>query len=215
MYSRQTFAQLTMCVDPTFELTHGLVHVWVGGYMLDVPVSTNDPVFFFHHAFVDYVWERFRQMRQTAQQRVSEWPQMEQLCSGYHELDAPMAPFAGLKNRDGLSEAYLEKWYGYADSPSECSKEIPDCQSPALWCHVDGPKGRCKAKIRPFGNCAELDGTDACYQSKCSGGICLPEVSYVTSEGLDGLWTCAIPGVQYRIAEHTTSITTSEAISSI
>jgi tyrosinase len=34
---------------------HNLVHIWVGGHMLQT-VSPNDPVFFLHHAFVDKCW---------------------------------------------------------------------------------------------------------------------------------------------------------------
>ena len=34
---------------------HNLVHLWVGGHMLQT-VSPNDPVFFLHHAFVDKCW---------------------------------------------------------------------------------------------------------------------------------------------------------------
>jgi tyrosinase len=34
---------------------HNLVHVWVGGHMLQT-VSPNDPLFFLHHAFIDKCW---------------------------------------------------------------------------------------------------------------------------------------------------------------
>jgi tyrosinase len=34
---------------------HNLVHLWVGGHMLQ-SVAPNDPVFFLHHAFIDKCW---------------------------------------------------------------------------------------------------------------------------------------------------------------
>ncbi|MGW4914197.1 tyrosinase family protein [Streptomyces sp. NPDC004270] len=38
---------------------HNRVHRWVGGAMLG-GASVNDPVFWFHHAFVDLQWERWK-----------------------------------------------------------------------------------------------------------------------------------------------------------
>ena len=35
---KRRFGQLTTCVDPFFELTHGSVHLWIGGHMADIPV---------------------------------------------------------------------------------------------------------------------------------------------------------------------------------
>jgi tyrosinase len=34
---------------------HNKGHVWVGGSMLEM-TSPNDPVFFFHHCFIDFIW---------------------------------------------------------------------------------------------------------------------------------------------------------------
>ncbi len=33
--SRSSYGDLTYCIDPTFELAHGVVHMFVGGYMAD------------------------------------------------------------------------------------------------------------------------------------------------------------------------------------
>lgn len=40
------------------ELAHDLVHVGIGGDMRLVDSAPNDPVFYLHHAFVDYVYSR-------------------------------------------------------------------------------------------------------------------------------------------------------------
>ncbi|KAH7697070.1 CBN-TYR-4 protein [Aphelenchoides avenae] len=47
------------------EYTHGNVHIFVGGDMLDQSTSAADPIFFMHHSFVDLVWELWRQNRQV------------------------------------------------------------------------------------------------------------------------------------------------------
>lgn len=44
----------------SLEVLHDGVHTWVGGDMGDLGLSAFDPVFYFHHAFIDYVWELFR-----------------------------------------------------------------------------------------------------------------------------------------------------------
>lgn len=171
LFSRSNYSQLTACVDPTFELTHGLPHVWVGGYMLVIRVSPNDPIFYLHHTYLDYLWEQFRRQKQRPDQRVKDWAPDEKMCTDSHKLDAPMGPFEPLKNRDGLSEQYTKLWYDYEPSPSrQCSKASPDCGSVALWC--DFGQGRCRAKIRLAGNCTGLESTEACYDSACNGLVC-------------------------------------------
>nr|WTA00013.1 tyrosinase family protein [Streptomyces sp. NBC_00857] len=44
---------------------HNRVHRWVGGHMLGGS-SPNDPVFWLHHAFVDLLWDRWRQKHPKA-----------------------------------------------------------------------------------------------------------------------------------------------------
>lgn len=47
------------------EYAQGGVQVFVGGDMLDIATAANDPVFYLHHAFVDFLWEQWRQQRQA------------------------------------------------------------------------------------------------------------------------------------------------------
>jgi len=46
---------------PAAPQLHNQVHVWIGGVMKTEP-SPNDPVFFLHHAFVDYVWATWQKL---------------------------------------------------------------------------------------------------------------------------------------------------------
>ncbi|EYC33678.1 hypothetical protein Y032_0002g928 [Ancylostoma ceylanicum] len=56
------------CYNPGFwtalEYVHGLPHMFVGGHMARITASTNDPLFWMHHAFVDLIWENWRQEHQ-------------------------------------------------------------------------------------------------------------------------------------------------------
>jgi tyrosinase len=40
-------------------LLHNPVHRWIGGNMADA-TSPNDPAFFLHHCYLDYLWERWK-----------------------------------------------------------------------------------------------------------------------------------------------------------
>ncbi|XP_034313327.1 tyrosinase-like protein 1 [Magallana gigas] len=47
----------------SLERHHNGPHVWVGGHLSALNSATWDPVFFMHHAYVDAVWARFRQLQ--------------------------------------------------------------------------------------------------------------------------------------------------------
>ncbi len=43
---------------------HNPVHRWIGGNMADA-TSPNDPVFFLHHCYIDYLWEKWKTQHPT------------------------------------------------------------------------------------------------------------------------------------------------------
>lgn len=156
-----------------FEDYHGYVHDFVGGLMRYITCSPNDPFFFFHHSFIDYLFEIFRTKSQTTP-RETEYPD-DDLIPAYHRANETMLPFKEYTNRRGLSDDYTSLYYSYAPSPRQCYCD-DDCWSKVLWC--DTVDGRCKAKVREGGYCAQLPDR-ACYVPKCNGstknykGYCL------------------------------------------
>ncbi|CAH1800671.1 unnamed protein product, partial [Owenia fusiformis] len=71
------------------ESIHNKVHSYVGGQMGDIDFSPNDPLFWMHHAFIDCIWEEFRQNSQTTN-LATEYP----TAFGQHHPQASMQPFS-------------------------------------------------------------------------------------------------------------------------
>uniref|UniRef100_A0A0K0FIL8 Tyrosinase_Cu-bd domain-containing protein n=1 Tax=Strongyloides venezuelensis TaxID=75913 RepID=A0A0K0FIL8_STRVS len=164
---RDHYSNLTFCHDRTFESMHGLSHVWVGGFMYVIRVSPNDPAFYLHHGFIDNIWERFRQLKQSRREREIQYA--ENTCGDLHLPYAQMKPFS-LTNIDGLSNDYTDYYYTY-QNVKHCSPSDPVCyDSPYYWC--DKNEWRCKSKIQLGGNCSSLEGQDSCYNSMCFNGKC-------------------------------------------
>lgn len=133
---------------------HGLSHVWVGGFMYVIRVSPNDPTFYMHHAFIDYLWEQFRMNRQSRRRR--EYDYARKICNRQHSFYAQMKPF-NLRNKDGLSNDYtgrhppssmydlLDFWYEYLPV-RHCTEANPTCDSPYYFC--DMAAWKCRSKIQ-------------------------------------------------------------------
>lgn len=121
------------------ELIHGKVHMWVSGTMNNLNYSPADPIFWMHHCFIDYVWEKIRQRQKERGVDPSyDYPMNGGI--GHRPYDK-MKPF-DLKNRDG----YLIDWskvYQYETSPvdSKCRSDS-DCGPEYYVCE----NGNCRAK---------------------------------------------------------------------
>uniref|UniRef100_A0A183BKG6 Tyrosinase_Cu-bd domain-containing protein n=1 Tax=Globodera pallida TaxID=36090 RepID=A0A183BKG6_GLOPA len=168
------------------EITHGNVHLFVGGSfalpngtdeadgdMAEQTRSANDPIFFMHHSFVDYVWEMWRQSKQTRENREKEYPMDNAQCaSPQHFGSAPMRPFEPWQNRDGLNNKYTDNMFEYAPRPT-CQMG-PNCGSKLLFCdRSHGQPPHCAAKVRPGGNCTGfINGEDVCLNGMCQNGKC-------------------------------------------
>ncbi|XP_052245966.1 uncharacterized protein LOC127854902 isoform X1 [Dreissena polymorpha] len=115
---------------PQFDLEffHGGPHVWVGGQLSGLNTAAHDPVFFLHHACVDYIWELFRN-HQFFDCRVdpsSDYP----VVTGQHLSTRAMDGLPGYRNIDGYRNYWTQNWYRYERSPT-----CPVCNSPYLTCN--------------------------------------------------------------------------------
>ncbi|XP_052233568.1 putative tyrosinase-like protein tyr-3 [Dreissena polymorpha] len=133
--------------DP-WESTHDSVHVWVGGTM-ERSFAASDPVFYMHHAFVDYIWERFRQRQRTAcgVDPATDYPP-DRPDSPDHSGANPMVGMDFLRNRDGIADYWINNWFNYTDSPT-CANNCGNSED--LYC--DTAINRCVSDSRfDFGN---------------------------------------------------------------
>ena len=111
------------------------------------PITNGyDPVFYMHHAFVDYVYELFRrrQFRRCGVDPALDYPDLPP--SDAHNADAPMAGFDWLTNRDGIKHDWMDNWYDYESTPS-CPNCCEGCTFPApIYC--DRRRRVCVARSR-------------------------------------------------------------------
>uniref|UniRef100_A0A914X740 Tyrosinase copper-binding domain-containing protein n=1 Tax=Plectus sambesii TaxID=2011161 RepID=A0A914X740_9BILA len=157
----------------TLEYLHGNPHIWVGGHMGNPFTSANDPLFFVYHGFTDLLWENWRQMHQTREQRENDFVADIIECSPpQHFRLADMKPFDGMRNIDGLSNAYTDNLYQYEQRPT-CSRTQPDCGSIYLFCDTAHGAPRCLSKMREGGKCDGLGRPDVCFDGVCQNGRCM------------------------------------------
>lgn len=133
------------------ELLHDGVHDWVGGDMGNVEVAAFDPIFYLHHAFIDYIWETFRenQIEKCGRDVENDYrpeSNIGQKSSQYQGADDHMWGYAHLPNSYGLSRNWTKLFYSYAPQPS-----CPDnCGGQYLYCNKQAdlryPDGLCMTK---------------------------------------------------------------------
>ncbi|KHN76792.1 Putative tyrosinase-like protein tyr-3 [Toxocara canis] len=157
------------------EYSHGNVLIWVGGEMFQQITSANDPLFFFHHAFVDRIWEDWRQLKQSAMARTLAYPPDLPHCSSEdHFARSPMRPFAPLRNIDGVADRYTTYLYKYAPRPSCSRGRDEQCGSEFLFCDLSHGPPQCAAKIRRGGKCwGFVNGERPCLHGECRENICV------------------------------------------
>ncbi|XP_053373535.1 putative tyrosinase-like protein tyr-3 [Mercenaria mercenaria] len=153
---------------PVFDLEgyHGGPHVWVGGDMSAFITTGYDPVFYMHHAYVDYIWEQFRRRQRyiCGVEPTRDYPEVP--VGNSNHPDASMTGFEWLINRDGIRPQWINNWFNYDPEPS-CPDCCPNCPSPApLYC--DSVKNTCVSRSKLLDSSGQLSGGFAVAMSLSS-----------------------------------------------
>ncbi|XP_062621005.1 uncharacterized protein LOC134282624 [Saccostrea cucullata] len=131
--------------EDNLEEQHGGIHNWIGGgngQIADLETSSQDPAFFNLHAYVDYIWEKFRERQATfGVNPAKDYPE-DYGEEAHHPLR--LSGFAALRNIDGYSHG-LAALVSYKPKPT-CSKLRPYCGSPYLRCDTKHNPPRCISK---------------------------------------------------------------------
>lgn len=163
-FTRQIVSPIAM-FESNLEQQHNTVHRWVGGNMDVLSTSPEDPVFYLHHSFVDYVWEEFR----TNQKMLGIDPETDYPETNYGtEHHAPNAPlgFGDLRNIDALSSVFADL-VKYDPSPV-CSLRHPTCGSKYLRCDLTRPVPLCVSLSREEVNKQLDDELEICVEPHLS-----------------------------------------------
>jgi len=151
--SRSLLGEISMpaaSVDSNVELMHNYVHTYVGGIMGMVETAAYDPIFWFHHAYIDCLYERFREKQKgLGIDPMRDWP--EEHGDSSHAPFAPMR-IGSLRNIDGAQDFF--------------SKEIVYCQ-PLPPCTTDETCGSHMRCDKPRQKCI----SDTLKPSSHNGGM--------------------------------------------
>lgn len=82
-------------------------------------IAPSDPVFFLHHAFIDYQWEQFRkqQIDICKIDPTTDYPPVDDDDDDHHP-DKSMDGMRFLDNIDGIAAYWTENWFNYAPTPT-------------------------------------------------------------------------------------------------
>ncbi|CAI4223326.1 unnamed protein product [Auanema sp. JU1783] len=166
------------------EYTHGNPHNYIGGDMLVTTRSTNDPIFYNHHSFIDFLWEQWRLRWQSRDARQTVYPQTDSRCfSNVHNGNSEMLPFGPLTMSDGLTNLYTDELFTYAPRTTCSASNVNGCGSRYLFCDLSNGNPRCASKIVLGGNCRGYTrNEDACYNSVCVNNVCQAQQTTTTPQ---------------------------------
>ncbi|KAH7713130.1 Protein TYR-5 [Aphelenchoides avenae] len=175
-YSLPLHTCINYTMDDRFlEYSHDYVHYYISGDMQERFSSSNDPIFIMHHGFVDSIWETWRQLRQTRDQREYQYPDDNPNCMpAWHFLFSPMPLLEPFRNIDALSNSYTDNLYEYAPRPT-CRSKSEECGSEFLFCDTEtNAEPKCSSKVKLGGNCSGFEWSkDVCYEGHCVQGRCV------------------------------------------
>ena len=184
--NQKEYRDLTYHVDPYMEVLKFLPHLWVGGTMSLSSMSPFDPVYFLHHAFIDYMWSIQRRVayRRHGPENYKYPLVNDEEAYGVGQVQDPFAAVPSIVMKPGDSPHYPPKHlfpfqlkneeafeldysdiYTYKSEP-RCFKKRPNCKSPYLFCIPDIWK--CAPKLTGGAKCSQFADADPCYKGTCN-----------------------------------------------
>ncbi|XP_060077073.1 uncharacterized protein LOC132556655 [Ylistrum balloti] len=136
--SRVRFGEICGNAEPEFdiEFKHGPIHIYVDGQMGVIRTAALDPVFFLHHAFVDFIWEMFRENSERNGVDIeNDYP--EEFGDIFHAPDVRLDLDPSIFVADCLQKRF-SAGYRYAPRPT-CDTLRWHCGSKWLRC-IDHPR---------------------------------------------------------------------------
>ncbi|KAK6186228.1 hypothetical protein SNE40_008305 [Patella caerulea] len=123
------------------EELHNHVHLYVGGLMAQIESASFDPIFWFHHTYVDCLYERFRH-KQNETQNIN--PQRDWPSDFGEPSNAPFAPMrlGAMRNIDGANHFF--------SSMITC-EDVPECRTDrdcGRFMNCDRTRRRCISNTR-------------------------------------------------------------------
>ena len=132
------------------EELHNDVHVFIGEQMSRIESASYDPLFWSHHAFIDCLWEEFRQnQRRMGIDPTRDYPRI--VGEQTHQPLAAMG-LGRLLVIDGINSMFTRRIYRYERRPT-CIQNSNTCGSPYLRC--DWNRQRCVPLIMNTGATAQ------------------------------------------------------------
>ncbi|XP_021374089.1 uncharacterized protein LOC110463628 [Mizuhopecten yessoensis] len=119
----------------TFETIHNAVHIWIDGQMSGISSSPQDPIFFMHHAFIDYLWSMFRNLqRNSGVNPENDYPRKGDRM---HAPMSQMIPFSMMNIQGYRNE--IESPYAPSPTCPECGgSNYLQCVPPGYCASISG-----------------------------------------------------------------------------
>uniref|UniRef100_A0A2C9LHZ0 Tyrosinase copper-binding domain-containing protein n=1 Tax=Biomphalaria glabrata TaxID=6526 RepID=A0A2C9LHZ0_BIOGL len=186
------------------EFIHGGPHVFVGGTMSSLDTAAFEPMFFFHHSYINYIYVRFRSRLRSLGRNPAVYPRI----LGADFRHAPNYPtgLGSYTQADGYAD-YFERLSVYEPVPT-CSSISPSCGNRFLTCQngLCLPRltsGRSKRSISIPGLVDPIEVTNILSQGSTRSNTCDTPDAYITPYNdfcVDGACDTSLwAGVSYKI----------------
>ena len=116
---------------------HSAVHIYLSGHMRNLPTTSNDPIFFLHHAEIDRIFEAWLRKFNG---NVPDFLPISGAHPG-HNLNDYLVPFFPLKTSADMYKVSSEHGYQYESLPWNVNSSVPDapiCGSGVTTCRKGG-----------------------------------------------------------------------------